>query len=237
MHLREGKVRMGSFVFVPGAGGMAWYWHRVLPLIRAAGHEAIAIDLPGDDQSTGLSAYTDIVVGAIEGRTEVVLVAQSLAGFTAPLVGARTQLRMIVLVNAMIPKPNETAGAWWAATGAIDAREDAAARRGYSTRFDLQTYFFHDVPEAVLRSGPERANDEAETVFAEPCRFDSWPDIPIHVLGGRDDRFFPIDFQRRVALERLGKEIEIISGGHLLALSEPGELATRLISLDREHLR
>ena len=38
---------MASFVLVPGAGGMAWYWHRVVPLIRAAGHQAIAVDLPG----------------------------------------------------------------------------------------------------------------------------------------------------------------------------------------------
>jgi pimeloyl-ACP methyl ester carboxylesterase len=165
-------------------------------------------------------------------RNDVTLVAQSLAGFTAPLIGARTQLRMIVLVNAMIPKPDETAGAWWAATGAIGAREDEAVRRGYSTQFNLHTYFFHDVPEDVLRSGPERANDEAETIFAEPCRFTRWPNIPIQVLGGRDDRFFPIDFQRRVALDRLGKEIAIIPGGHLLALSKPEELATRLIAFE-----
>jgi pimeloyl-ACP methyl ester carboxylesterase len=70
-------------------------------------------------------------------------------------------------------------------------------------------------------------------VFAEPCRFDAWPDVPIHVIAGRDDRFFPIDFQRRVAQERLQVEIDQLDGGHLLALSNPRGLADLLL----EYLR
>src|SRR5215472_9644406 len=173
---------MASFVLVPGAGGMAWYWHRVVPLIAAAGHEAIAVDLPGDDRRAGLAVYADIVVRAIAERRDVVLVAQSLAGFTAPLVCARASVGRLVFVNAMIPKPGETAGAWWDATGAVGAREDAAARRGYAREFDVATYFLHDVPQGVLRAGPEQRREEADTVFGEPCRFEHWPDIPTHIL-------------------------------------------------------
>jgi hypothetical protein len=88
---------MALFVLVPGAGGMAWYWHRVVPLLGSAGHEAIAVDLPGDDRDAGLAAYADIVIHAIAERSDVILVAQSLAGFTAPLVCARARVRMLVL--------------------------------------------------------------------------------------------------------------------------------------------
>jgi pimeloyl-ACP methyl ester carboxylesterase len=224
---------MASFVLVPGAGGMAWYWHRVVPLIRAAGHEAIAVDLPGDDRQAGLAAYAEIVVRAIAARSDVILVAQSLAGFTAPLVCARRPVRMLVFVNAMIPKPGETAGAWWGATGAVEAREQAAARHGYPTQFDAETYFLHDVPQDVLRAGPKQPREEAETVFAEPCRFERWPDIPVRVLAGRDDRFFPIEFQRRVARERLAMDLEDIPGGHLVALSNPQGLTERLVAYER----
>lgn len=224
---------MASFVLVPGAGGMAWYWHRVTPLIRAAGHEAIAIDLLGEDRRAGLAVYADIVIRAIAERNDAILVAQSLAGFTAPLVCARASVRLLAFVNAMIPKPGETAGAWWDATGAVAAREKAAVRRGYATEFDVATYFLHDVPHDVLRAGPKQSREEADTVFGEPCRFEHWPDIPIHVLAGRDDRFFPIEFQRRVARERLGKEVEEIPGGHLVALSNPEGLTERLLAYER----
>src|SRR5581483_4081817 len=76
------ETQMALFVLVPGAGGMAWYWHRTVPLIRAAGHEPIAVDLPGDDPRAGLATYADIVIRSIAERSDVVLVAQSLAGFT-----------------------------------------------------------------------------------------------------------------------------------------------------------
>ncbi|MGC1587284.1 MAG: alpha/beta fold hydrolase [Rhodomicrobium sp.] len=99
---------MALFVLVPGAGGMAWYWHRVVPLLGSAGHQAIAVDLPGDDRDAGLAAYADIVIRAIAERSDAILVAQSLAGFTAPLVCARAPVRMLIFVNAMIPKPFTT---------------------------------------------------------------------------------------------------------------------------------
>jgi pimeloyl-ACP methyl ester carboxylesterase len=225
---------MASFVLVPGAGGMAWYWHRAVPLIRAAGHEPIAVDLPGDDRHAGLAAYADIVIGAIAERSDVILVAQSLGGFTAPLVCARSPVRMLVFVNAMIPKPDETAGQWWGATGAVEARQQAAARGGYATEFDAATYFLHDVPPDVLRAGPQQPRGEAEIVFGEPCGFTRWPDIPIHVVAGRDDRFFPIEFQRRVARERLRKKVEEIPGGHLVALSNPEGLTERLLAYEKD---
>jgi pimeloyl-ACP methyl ester carboxylesterase len=196
-----------------------WYWYRVVPLLAKAGHEAIAVDLPGDDESKGLWDYADIVMDAIGPRTHVVLVAQSLGGFTAPLVCERTSVQQLVFVNAMIPLPGETAGAWWGNTDSHKARAEAARHNGYPTDFDPFTYFLHDVPEDVARGGAKEVRQQAESVFAEPCRFEAWPKVPIHVIAGAADRFFPIDFQRRVARERLNQDLDEIPGGHLLALS------------------
>ena len=225
-----------SFVLIPGAGGMAWYWHRVTPLLKQAHHEAIAIDLPGDDGAVGLDEYADIVIRAIGERPNVVLVAQSLGGFTAPLVCARRAVKMLVLVNAMIPRPGETAAAWWGNTGAVAARVAAATAGGYSAEFDLWTYFLHDVAESVLRNGPSRQREQAESIFSEPCRFDRWPQIPTRVIASADDRFFPVEFQRRVAGDRLRTEVDVIPGGHLVALANPEGLADRLLRLWRDAL-
>jgi Alpha/beta hydrolase family len=76
---------MALFVLVPGAGGMAWYWHRVVPLLGSAGHEAIAVDLPGDDRDAGLAAYADIVIHAIAERSDAILVVHGAACVRARL--------------------------------------------------------------------------------------------------------------------------------------------------------
>lgn len=225
---------MTTFVLIPGAGGMAWYWHRVSPLLERAHHEAIAVALPGDDESMGLDDYAEIVIRAIGERSNVVLVAQSLGGFTAPLVCARVSVRMLIFVNAMIPRPGETAGAWWENTGAVEARVAAAGADGYSPEFDLPTYFLHDVPEAVLRTGPSGQRPQAEAVFGRPCSFGHWPSIPIRVVASANDRFFPFEFQKRVARDRLKMDPEALSGGHLVALSNPQGLANLLLRLERE---
>src|ERR1700734_1270721 len=134
------------FVLIPGAGGTAWYWPRVAALLREAGHEAIAVDLPGDDPTAGLPEYARLVASAIGSRDNVVLVAMSLGGFTAPLVAAEVPVSAMVFVNAMIPCPGETPGEWWDDTGWSDARVAAAKRGGYGVDVDLAVYFLHDVP-------------------------------------------------------------------------------------------
>jgi pimeloyl-ACP methyl ester carboxylesterase len=224
---------MAAFALVPGAGGAAWYWHRVVPLLEEAQHEAIAVDLPGDDPRAGLSVYTERVLEAI-GTREVILVAQSLGGFTAALVSAQARVRMLVFVNAMIPVPGETAGEWWANTGWEEARAAAAHRDGYSPTFDLATYFLHDLPPAIVEEGGAHERPEADVVFGEPCSFEAWPAIPIHAIAGRDDRFFPLEFQRRIAQERLHIGVDDLPGGHLLALANPRGLADRLLDYLRD---
>ena len=221
---------MSTFVLVPGAGGAAWYWHRTVPLLERAGPEAIAIDLPGDDPTAGLPEYTRLVADAIGDRDDVVLVAQSLGGFTAPLVAAKVPLRGLVFVNAMIPSPGETPGAWWDNTGWLAARTAAAERGGYGTEFDLAVYFLHDVPPEVAAAGAAHQRPEADAVFGSVCDFAAWPPVPIRAVAGADDRFFPAAFQRALAARRLGVDADVLPGGHLIALSRPAELADYLTS-------
>ena len=219
---------MSTFVLIPGAGGTAWYWHRIIPLLQRAGHEAIAVDLPGDDPTAGLPEYTRLVADAIGDRDDVVLVAQSLGGFTAPLVAAKVPLRSVVLVNAMIPVPGETPGAWWDNTGWLAARTAAAERGGYGTDFDPAVYFLHDVPPEVAAAGAAYQRPEADVVFGSVCDFAAWPDLPVRAAAGADDRFFPAAFQRELAASRLGADTGVLPGGHLIALSRPEQLADYL---------
>lgn len=217
---------MTTFVLVPGAGGSGWYWHRLVAELRRRGHEALAVDLPADDDDAGLAAYADAVVAAVGDRAPVVLVAQSMGGLTAPLVCERVPVELLVLVNAMVPLPGETGGDWWTATGQAEAVATHAVRHGLSE--DPTAAFFHDVPAEVAAAAQEQPFAQSGRPFADPWPLDRWPEVPTRVVAGRDDRFFPVDFQRRVAAERLGLAVDEIPGGHLVALSRPVELADRL---------
>jgi pimeloyl-ACP methyl ester carboxylesterase len=143
-------------------------------------------------------------------------------------------VRHLVLQNPMIPAPGETAGEWWANTdqGAAMRRSDEAAGRDPDAEFDERAMFFHDVPddltaEAYAGDQPE----ESDAAFATPSLIDRWPDVPTTVVVGRDDRLFPVEFQRRVARERIGVDPVEIAGGHLNSLSQPEELAAALLKV------
>jgi pimeloyl-ACP methyl ester carboxylesterase len=219
-----------TYVLIPGAGGAGSYWHLVADELRSRGHEAVAVDLPARDDAAGLPEYADAVVDAIGDRSDVILVAQSMGGFTAPLVTERASVAMLVLVNAMIPAPGETAGEWWANTGAPEAkrRKDASDGRDPDAPFDPMITFFHDVSADVREEAFKEDPGQSDTPFASPMTLAAWPDVPTRVIIGADDRLFPADFQRRIAQDRLGITPDVLPGGHLIALSHPIELAEQL---------
>jgi pimeloyl-ACP methyl ester carboxylesterase len=223
-------TRRSTFVLVPGAGGAAWYWHRVVAELTARGHEAVAVDLPAADPDAGLDACVGAVVAAAGGRTGAVVVGHSLGGFTAPVAAQRLRARLLVLVNAMLPLPGEQLGGWWAATGFEAAIAAAAERDGRDLAADVdqRETMFHDVPPQLVAEAFARPFAQEGGIFADTWPA-AWPDVPTRVIAARHDRFFPLEFQRRVARERLGVEVDELAGGHLVALSRPAELADRLL--------
>jgi pimeloyl-ACP methyl ester carboxylesterase len=229
-----------TYVLIPGAGGDAWYWHLLGPQLERRGNDVVAISLPAADDNAGWAEYADRIVDGIGDRTDVILVAQSLAGFSAPLVAERVSVALLILVNAMIPRPGETGAEWWSNTGQQDAMHAYRATLGLpeDAADDEATMYFHDVAPEVRAEAFRRGEPEQSwTPMTQPWPLGAWPDVPTRVVVGRDDRLFPAGFQRRIARTRLAIEADEIGGGHLLALSRPGELAQRLesyhMTLDR----
>ena len=222
-----------GFVLVPGAGGQAWYWHRVVEALQERGRTAVAVDLPADDDAAGLAAYADVIVEAAAGLDDVVLVAQSMGGLPAPLACERLPVSLLVFVNAMIPALGETGTAWWDNTGQEQAAAEAAAADGRPPD-DSDDVFFHDVPADLVEKAMTVERDQSMTPFAEPFPRKRLPDVPIKVIASRDDRLFPPAFQRRVAEDRLGITPDEIPGGHLAQLSQPDAIADLLVTYTTE---
>lgn len=213
-----------TFVLIHGAGDSAWYWHLVEPELRSRGHDVVAMDLPCDDDSAGVSEYADAVVEAVGNRKDLVVIAQSFGGFTAPLVCERVPVELLVLVAAMIPAPGEAPNDYWVNTG-----YETSNSEGEESGESADDIFYHDVPPDLVGEAKKRERDQSSTRMGEPWPLKAWPDVSTRALLCRDDRLFPADYMRRVVNERLGITPDEIGGGHCIALSRPQELADRLV--------
>jgi pimeloyl-ACP methyl ester carboxylesterase len=201
---------VATFVLIHGGGGSSWDGHLVVPELQRRGHEAVAVDLPNDQESAGWTEYVEAVTRATGERDDVIVVGHSLGAFTAPLIPAD----LLVLLCGMIPAPGETFGDWWENAGYEPSDED-----------DL---FYHDVPPALAEEARRREGTEVSKALSEPWPLDAWPSTPTRYLLCRDDRLFTAGWARRHARERLGIEADEMDGGHYVSLSRPRELADRL---------
>jgi pimeloyl-ACP methyl ester carboxylesterase len=215
---------MSTFALIHGGGSGAWDWHLVAPLLRAAGHEAIAVDLPIEDNDADLGDYAHSVVDAVGTRPDVIVVGHSLGGFTAPLAADALGAVALVYLTAMIPLPGETFEEWWTATG--HDRENIPS--------DPNASFFNGVPDDLVREAEKNVRDQQGEWMSRAWPGVGHPPIPTRAILCRDDAFFPPAFMRRQVNERLGTEPVEIDGGHYAALSNPGGVADALLEFASE---
>jgi pimeloyl-ACP methyl ester carboxylesterase len=108
---------MARFLLIHGAMGGAWCWERVLPGLEGLGHEAVAIDLPGQGADTTpvseitLARYADAVCSALD-RFDgpVLLTGHSMGGMVITQAAALRPERIagLVYVAAFLPRPGES---------------------------------------------------------------------------------------------------------------------------------
>lgn len=227
---------MAVFILVHGAGDTGWSWHRLAEVLRRRGHEVVAPDLPGDDESLTLVDYADAVVAAADGGRGGIVVGHSFGGFTAPIVAEKLAADALVLLAAMVPQPGESPTEWWSNTGFEAAAHAQAAHDGGLTGNDDPFIgFYHDVPRPLAEEAMSRERAHpSRASMAAPWPLTSWPDVPTRFIVCTGDRFFPPAFLRELARVRLGVVADEIRGSHCVALSRPDELASMLIGYSEE---
>jgi len=220
---------MATFALIHGGGDVGWYWHLVEAELRRRGHDAVAPDLPCDDDAASLDDYAHTVVDAVRGRANLVVVGHSYGAFTAPLVADRVPVDVLVLVAGMIPAPGESPAEWWTNTGHADAVRVQAGRDGGLTGSDDPfVAFYHDVPRALAEEALRKERGESNTAYNTSWPLTAWPDVPTRFVLCTEDRVFPPEFMRRVVADRLEIAPDDIASGHCVALSRPTELADLL---------
>lgn len=137
----------------------------------------------------------------------------------------------LVLVAPMIPKPGETAGQWWTATGHERAIAPLIQRIGPMRAWgqeQMAEVFLHDVPADIADAAQDFVGEPGPGMFGEPWPLPAWPAVPTRVLAPRDDHLFPSLFSAASPGSGSTLVVEELPGGHVPMLARSRELAARL---------
>ncbi|GAB2839993.1 alpha/beta hydrolase [Actinoallomurus bryophytorum] len=229
-----------TYVLIPGAWHGGWAWRPVAERLRAAGHRAICLTLPGlddGDDATGLGLQdaVDHVVAETERLSsgQVTLVGHSWGGY--PITGAAHRLAdrvsKVVYYSALVPVRGRSlvedlpAGA----PGFLPELMAASPDRVSLTPEVVQRLLMQGVAEDAQRLLAELLTSQPRGYFLDAL------DVPdVTTLGIRaqyilsaDDRALP-----RPGLEyaaRLGLEPVMVPGTHEALLTHPDAIAEAIL--------
>jgi pimeloyl-ACP methyl ester carboxylesterase len=226
-------------VLVHGAFADGQTWGHVAARLRAAGHEVVAVDLPGrpgapmDPAKVSLDLHRDTVLGAVcaLGRP-VVLVAHSFAGIVAAAAAeqAPESIKTLVFVAAYLPRNGDSLVSL--------AQQDPDAKIGPNLRIDHEKaiavvdyaaraeLFANDGSEGLKAKLPDLILDEplaplATAVSVTDARFGQVDKV--YVRTDLDQVISPA-FQDRMIAATPVRSTVTLRTGHLPFLTDPDGL-------------
>ncbi len=237
---------MASFLLIHGAWHGAWCWHKVVPELRARGHAAVAIDLPGHGvdrtplAEVTLDGYASRVGEALAAFDEPpVLVGHSMGGVVITEAAERfpdqvaglVYLTAIVLQNGESMMDNPVKASPQGFTAAFQMSDD-----GVSIDFDrslMKEAFYADCSEADVALAEACLVPQSAGVWREPmtCTPERWGRVRRAYVTCGDDRALTLEGQRGM-LERVGfEQVVAMPGSHSPFLAQPELLARHLAAL------
>jgi pimeloyl-ACP methyl ester carboxylesterase len=230
-----------TYVLIPGAWHGGWSWRPVAERLRAEGHRAICLTLPGlgdgdDPVGLGLEDAVDHVVSEVDrrGLNDVTLIGHSWAGY--PLAGAAHRLSgkvsKAVYYAAQVPVPGRSLvednppEAAAMLRGLIDASPTRAIA---PTLQFVQGIFMQDVDGATQRLVADLLTPQPGNYFLDALDVPNVVErgIPALYVLGEDDRALPRPGAEFAA--RLGLEPVMVPGTHEGLLTHPDEVAKAIL--------
>lgn len=237
---------MSTFLLIHGACHGAWCWSKVVPLLEAAGHRAIALDLPGhgEDRTPAsqvtLETYANRVCEVVREQPEpVVLVGHSMAGVvitqTAEL--CPESIRSLAYVCAFLPangessvtlnsqdtesmlNPNTTAPL---GDSAVEFKKELAKEALYGKCSN------QDVAFVLVHLSPQPAAPLVTPVQTTPARFGR---VPRDYIECTEDRIITIMLQRKMRQQQPCRKVVTLDTDHSPFYSAPQALVNALVSL------
>ncbi len=226
---------MTTFALIHGASHASWHWYLVEAELRNHGHSTISVDLPCEDRLSGAAEYAEVTLRALAATDgDVVLVAHSLGGLTAPLVAAHRPVRRMVFIAGLLPVVGMSLNDQMAASDLEIILPGVAGVDG-ANGIDVTAaieVFYPDAPRDLAEAAVRRLRRQRGRPFREVTPLQKWPDVPSAYLVCAADQVVNPAWARREVPGRLGIEPVEIQGDHSPFLARPAELAGLLMSLD-----
>jgi pimeloyl-ACP methyl ester carboxylesterase len=221
---------MVTFGLVHGSQHGAWCWERLTPELERRGHRVVAPDLPCDDPAVGVDGYATVVIEALEGADDVVLVGHSLGSLTIPVVASRRPVDRMVFLCSVPTGPGPAIDGDLAdmVTPGFLAAERTIDDDDLETLApaDAAAVFYQDCTPEDVEWALARLRPQSRRPLTEAGPLESWPDVPVSIVLGRDDGAVNMEWAVAAAPARLSGEAPIvIDGGHSPFIARPVELA------------
>ncbi len=235
---------MAHFLFLHGSWHAAWCWHKILPLIEAAGHSAVAIDLPGRGRAPAMSAFVGLetMVGAANAALaptgKTIVVVHSRNGIVASSLAERAPdriARTVYIAAFMLPSGRRV----------LDYAKDRfsmmpgnvkADRLTLSDRLDPKVYreaLYADCSEqdvalcrALLVREPSRP--ALTRLKLSESRYGRVPRCYVRLT---QDNAVSIQLQDRLLNETKVDRVESLDSSHSAYFSRPVELTQAILKL------
>lgn len=235
---------MKHFLFLHGSWHGAWCWHKILPRVQAAGHAAVAIDLPGRGRSPAVPAFVslgrmvDAAQAALPRHGKAVLVVHSRNGIVASALAERVPDRIertIYLASFMLPAQRRVLD-YLPDRDSLMPGNIEISRVGLWDWLDPKVYRdalyadCHDDDIALSRSllVREPIRPALTRLQLTDARYGRVPRAYIRLT---QDRAVSLRLQDRLLSESATDRVESLAAGHSAYFSQPDALTHKILAL------
>jgi len=233
---------MSDFLLIHGSCHGAWCWRDLIPALQALGHNARAIDLPGNgDDTTPLDQVTldstrDAILDALTPGT--LLLGHSWAGhpISAAAETDPKAMRALIYLCTYVPLnglsmidmrkrgPRQTLG------GA--ALRDPAGIAYTIAPERVEDLFYHDCPPGTAAYAQQHLCPQAIAPQDTPITLgDKFASVPKAYIRCADDRTIPPEYQESMTADWPPEDVHVMQTGHSPFFADPSGLAALLSTI------
>jgi pimeloyl-ACP methyl ester carboxylesterase len=244
-----------TFILIHGAWQGAWAWDTIVPRLRAAGHDAIAVDLPGNGHNpmppaeVNLERYAAHVVEIIDATTgPIVMVGHSMGGITAAQVcELRPERIALAIFVAAFLLPDGMSVLEFYQQNLEPWMQGAIKRVTYDDAGLLSTIdpvsavevFYHKADRAMAEAAAQKLTPQPENARHSKLQLSAQRSgsVPRVYIEAQADRSVHLPLQRKMQAMSPCLEVYGLDSDHAPQLSDPDALVALLLRAVAEHAR